>query len=64
MVPLSDYAKNETYKELPNQKKYFSESDEKIFIDVRRSKGYSDEFEKLTRNDNGLTITIMLKKVF
>ena len=43
MVPLSDYSKNETYKELPNQKKYFSGSDEKIFIDLRRSKGYSGE---------------------
>ena len=63
MVPLSDYAKNKTYKELPNQKKYFSESDEKIFIDVRWSKGYSDEFEKLTRDGNGLTITIMLKEI-
>ena len=36
MVPLSDYAKNETYKELSNQKKYFRESDDKIFIDLRR----------------------------
>ena len=43
MVPLSDYSKNETYKELSNQKKYFSGSDEKIFIDLRRSKGYSGE---------------------
>ena len=35
----------------------------KIFIDVRWSKGYSDEFEKLTRDGNGLTITIMLKEI-
>ena len=31
---------------------YFSESDEKIFIDLRRSNGYSGELEKLTRDDS------------
>ena len=55
MVPLSNYTKNETYKELPIQKYiyiYFSESDEQIFIDLRRSNGYSGELEKLTRDDS------------
>ena len=28
MVPLSDYSKNKTLKELPSQKEYFSDSDE------------------------------------
>ena len=45
------------------KKKYFSKSDEKIFIDSRRSKGYSGELEKLTQDDSDLTITIMLKQV-
>ena len=32
------------------EKKYFTdESDEKIFIDIRRSKGYTDELEELCR---------------
>ena len=44
------------------KKNNFSESDEKIFIDLRRSKGYSGELEKLTRDDSDLTITIMLKE--
>ena len=63
MVPLSDYEKNETYKELHNQKKYFSESAEKIFIDLRRSKGYSGELEKLTRDDSDLTITMLKEAI-
>ena len=29
---------------------------------LRRSKGYTDELEKLTRNDGGVTLTIELKK--
>ena len=45
------------------KKKYFIKSDEKIFIDSRRSKGYSGELEKLTQDDSDLTITIMLKEV-
>ena len=29
---------------------------------MARSKGYTDELEKLTRNDGGVTLTIKLKK--
>ena len=63
MVPLRDYAKNKTYKELPNPKKHFSNSDEKIIIDLMRSKVYSGELEKLAQDDSDLTITIMLKDI-
>ena len=35
--------------------------DEKIFIDLRRRKGYTDELKKLIRDDSDLTITINLK---
>ena len=62
MVSLSDYAKNKIYKELPNPKRYFRYSDEKIFIDLKRSKGYSGELEKLAQDDCDLTITVMLKE--
>ena len=30
---------------------------------MRRSKGYTDELEKLTRDDGDVTLTIELKKV-
>ena len=29
---------------------------------MRRSKGYTDELEKLTRDDGGVTLSIKLKK--
>ena len=62
IVPLRDFAKYKTYKLLPNQTKYFSNSDEKIFTDLRKSKVYSSELEKVTRDDSDLTITVMLKE--
>ena len=58
IAPLTDYTNNEIYQDLAD--KYFS-SDEKMYIDLRRSKGYTDELESLTRNDNRLTLTVMLK---
>lgn len=35
-------------------KEYFSESDERIYLDLRASKGYTNELEKLTCNDSNL----------
>ena len=34
----------------------------KDYIDMIRSKGYTDESEKLTRDDVGVTLTVKLKK--
>ena len=45
-------------------KKFFAdESDEKMFIDIRRSKGYTKELEELSRNDADIDLTILLTKV-
>ena len=35
--------------------------DDRVYIDMRRSKGNSDELEKITRDDSGLVIYIKLK---
>ena len=35
IVPLSDYANNLTFQELPDSDDYFTNSDEKLFIDLR-----------------------------
>ena len=35
--------------------------DERLYIDLRRSKGYSDELGELTRDDSGLTLIVTLK---
>ena len=50
---LTDYANNEVFHKLPTLKDYFTNSGEKLSKDLRRSKGYTDELEKLTRN-NGI----------
>ena len=35
--------------------------DDRIYLDMRRSHGYTDELEKLTRDDSGLAVAIDLK---
>ena len=59
-VPLIKYKNNEIEQE--KEKYYFwNDSNERLYIDMRRSKGYTDELEKLTRDDGDVTLTIKLK---
>ena len=62
IAPLSDYAHNRIYQEAPRKNKYFAGSDERLYIDLRRSKGHTGEFERVNCNDSDLTIKIELKK--
>ena len=62
-APLTQYKNNEIYQEIKEEDKFTSnETDDRIYIDMRRSKGYTDELEKLNRDDNGLAVTIGLKE--
>ena len=61
IVPESDYLYNEVRQELPNRNKYFTDSDERVYIDIRRSKGYTGEFERVNRDDSDLVVTVDLK---
>ena len=61
IVPESDYLYNETRQQLPNRNTYFTNSDEKVYIDIRRSKGYTGEFERVNRDDSDLIVTVDLK---
>ena len=61
-APLTEYANNKIYQELLKEQNYFTNTDEKLYIDMRRSKGYTDEIEKLTQDDNDLNLTVKLKK--
>ena len=61
IAPLWDYVQNPIYQELSAMSEYFASADEKIFIDLRRGKGYTDEIEKLNRDDSNLSVTITLK---
>ena len=62
-APLIQYKNNEIKQQLTKEKGYFgNDSDERLYIDMRRGKGYTDELEKFTRDDGGIRLTIKLKK--
>ena len=61
IAPLLDYVHNRIYQEAPRKNKYFTFSDERLYIDLRRSKGHTREFEQVNWNDSDLTITTELK---
>ena len=39
-----------------------TERDDSILMDMRKSKGHTDEIEKLNRDDSGIAVTIILKE--
>ena len=62
-APLAQYKNNDIYRELIKEDDYFGdESDERVYIDMRRSKGYTDELEKINRDDSDIALNIKLKK--
>ena len=62
-VPLTQYKNNEIYQEITDEDKFTdNQRDNRIYIDMRRSKGYTDELEKINRNDSGVALHIKLKE--
>ena len=62
-APLTQYKNNPIYQEITEEDKFTdNERDDRIYIDMRRSKGYTDELEKINRDDNGIALTISLKE--
>ena len=61
VVPNSEYIHNKTAQELPSRSDYFTNSDEKVYIDLRRAKGFTGEFERVNRDDSDLSVVIDLK---
>ena len=61
-APLTQYKNNEIYQEI-TEKFTNNETDDRTYIDMRRSKGYTDELEKSNRGDIGLAVTTGLKEV-
>ena len=61
-APLTDYKNSSVYQDMTDEYSYHGQTkDDRIYIDMRRSKGNSDELEKITRIDSGLVIYIKLK---
>ena len=64
MTPITKYMNNEIKQDMIKEKKYFTDgSNEKMFIDMRCSKGYTDDLEELSINDADIYLTIFLPKV-
>ena len=61
VATLMDYINNTIYQELPEEKDYFTTSDERIYLDLRASYRYTNEMEKLEQNDSKLNLKIQLK---
>ena len=61
IVSDNEYIHNETAQELPSRSDYFTNSDERVYIDLRRAKGFTGEFERINRDDSELSVVIDLK---
>ena len=62
-APLTQYKNNDIYRDLIEEGSYFgTRSDEKLYLDLCRSRGYTNELEKLVWNDSGVSLTVTLKK--
>ena len=62
-TPLTQYKYNEIYQYIIPEEEYRSNMrDERIYTDMRRSQGYTDELQKLTRDDSGLAVVVNLKE--
>ena len=61
IVPDSEFLHNKTAQELTKRKDYFTNSDERMYIDLRRGKGFTGEFERVNRDDSELSVVIDLK---
>ena len=53
---ITGYINNPICQELPIKKKYFSEVGDRIHIDLRDSRGYTNRFEKFRQNDSDLVL--------
>ena len=60
---IINYIYNEVRQQFPNRNTYFTDSDERerVYINIRCSKGYTGEFERVNRVNSNLTVTVDLK---
>ena len=61
-APLSDNVNNLIYQELHYENTFFTDSDERIYVTLCDSKSYTNEVEKLRRDDSDLVLKIKKKK--
>ena len=62
-APLTQYENNEIYQEITTDYDYTTNNtDDRIWINMRRSKACTDELEKINRDDSGLAVIIGFKE--
>ena len=62
-APLTQYMNNEIYQEMLDEDKFTeNDSDDRIYFNMRRSKGYTDDLEKINRDDSGVALHIKSKE--
>ena len=64
IAPLTGYANNLIYQELPTEGEYFTNADERVYIDLRDSKEYTGELGKLRRDNNEKVLKVKLNGAF
>ena len=63
-APFTQYKNNPIYQYITPEEVYRANTRyDRIYIDMRRSQGYTGELEKLTRDDSGLAVFVNLKDV-
>ena len=63
-APFTQYKNNEIYQEITAEDDYTTNNtDDRIWIDRRRSNGYTDKLEKINCYDSGLAVIIGFKEV-
>ena len=62
VASLTDYINNPIYQELTDEDGYWEvRSDEKVYLDLRASSGYTKEAERLERSNSKINLHIQLK---
>ena len=62
-APSIQCKNNEIYQEITEKDEFTTnDTDNRIWIDMRRSKGYTDRLEKINREDSGLAVVIGFKE--
>ena len=64
VAPLTDYINNLICQEPIDEGQYFeTKSNKRIYLDLRGSSGYTNEAEKLERNDSKINLSIYSKQL-
>ena len=62
-APLTQYKNNPIYQDITaEEESRDNNKDDRIYIDMRGIQGYTDELEKLIRDDSGFAVAVNLKE--